>query len=93
MLERQPRDAFLLYGVAMEYRKRAAFDLAVEFFKKAIEVDPGYCYAYFHQGQTFEMMKQPQAAAEVYRQGIAAAERTGDAHALEELQAALDLLE
>lgn len=92
MLEREPRDAFLLYGIAMEHRKLKAFEQAIEYFDRALQVDPGYCYAYFHRGQTHEQMGHPNAAKQSYRDGMAAARRVGDAHALEELQSALDLL-
>jgi tetratricopeptide (TPR) repeat protein len=92
MLAREPRDPFLLYGIAMEYKKLRAFDRAVEFFNRTIEVDPAYCYAYFHRGQTLELAGNASAARESYREGIAAADRAGDAHATEELQAALDML-
>lgn len=92
IMDRQPRDPLLLYGIAMEYRKLKAFDRAIEYFNKVIEVDPGYCYAYFHRGQTQELMTDPEAAKSSYRAGIVAAQRVGDAHAREELQAALDLL-
>jgi tetratricopeptide (TPR) repeat protein len=92
MLRAQPRDAFLLYAIAMEHRKAGEFEPAIQHFRQAIEVDPGYCYAYFHLGQTLAEMQQPDAARAAFREGIAAAERVGDAHAREELTAALDLL-
>ena len=92
LLARQPGDAFLLYGIAMEYRKLRDFERAVDFFNRTIEVDPAYCYAYFHRGQTHELAGDAAAARQSYRDGIAAAERAGDAHAKEELQAALEML-
>src|SRR5262249_10778029 len=51
MLDRQPRDAFLLYGLGMEYKKLGDPSKAIEYFDKVIEVDPNYCYAYYQKGQ------------------------------------------
>ena len=92
LLEREPRDPFLLYGIGMEYKKLAAPDKAIEFFDRTLAVDPSYCYAYFQRGQVYEQNANPAAARESYRTGIAAAAQAGDAHAQEELQAALDMI-
>src|SRR3954454_24037900 len=93
MLEREPRDAFLLYGVALEYKKMNEPAKAVEFLDRVIGVDPGYCYAYHQKGLTFESTGDVEAAKRAYRDGIAAAQRKGDAHAAEEIGAALSLIE
>ena len=93
MLEMEPRDAFLLYGMGMEYKKLTDYARAIEHFDRVIEVDPNYCYAYFQRGQTHELLGQSEAASASYRAGIEAAERARDAHAKEELTAALEMLE
>ena len=93
MLEKQPRDAFLLYGLGMEYKKLKDYARAIEHFERVIEVDASYCYAYFQRGQAYELLGQSEAAKQSYRAGVAAAEQVGDAHAKEELQAALDMVE
>jgi tetratricopeptide (TPR) repeat protein len=92
MLQREPADPFLLYGIGMEYKKLQQFDRAIEYFSRVIEVDPAYCYAYFQRGQTQEQLGLTDAAKLSYHQGVDAAARAGDAHAREELQAALDML-
>ena len=91
MLAKEPRDAFLLYGIGMELKKLKDFGRAIAHFGRVIEVDPGYCYAYFQRGQTHELLGQSEAAKQSYREGIDAAERAGDAHAKEELQATLEM--
>jgi Tfp pilus assembly protein PilF len=93
MLEKEPHDAFLLYALGMEYKKRQDLARAIEHFDRVIEVDSNYCYAYFQRGQAHELLGQSEAARQSYRDGIAAAERAGDAHAKEELTAALEMLE
>ena len=93
MLEKEPNDAFLLYGLALEYKKRQEFDEAMKWLGRVIAVDPGYCYAYYQRGLVQEMQGDVEAAKRSYREGIAAAERKGDAHAREELSAALQQVE
>ena len=92
MLAKSPNDPFLLYGIAMEHKKAGYTAHALEFLERTIAVDPGYCYAYYQQGQVREMAGDEPAARQAYQAGIAAATQKGDAHARGELEAALDLL-
>jgi Tfp pilus assembly protein PilF len=93
MLEKEPNDVFLLYGIAMEHRKLADYSKALEYLSRVIALDPGYCYAYHQRGMIFEAMGDMQSARKAYREGIEAAKAKGDAHAQEELQAALELIQ
>ena len=93
MLERTPDDAFLLYGIALEYKKTKEPELAMKYLQRVIEVDPGYCYAYFQRGQIQESMGDIEAAKSTYLAGIDAAGRKGDAHARSELEGALSMIE
>lgn len=93
MLQRQPDDPFLLYGLAMEYRKAGDADKALEFFNHVLRHDPNYCYAYYQRAQVHESLGDVEAARRSLREGVEAARRSGDAHALSEVQAALTLLE
>ena len=93
MLEKQPQDTFLLYGIGMEYRKLKAAEKAIEYFDRVLGVDSAYCYAYFQKGQVYEQMGRNDQARGSYYQGIAAARKAGDAHAQGELEAALSMLE
>src|SRR5688572_4705288 len=54
MLEAAPDDTFLLYGIGMEYKKAGDPERAVEHFNRVLQIDPGYCYAYYQRGQTAE---------------------------------------
>ena len=92
MLEREPRDSFLLYGVAMEYKRDGEGKQAIAYFTRVIEVDPNHCYAYYQRGQAQEQQGDLAAARQSYLDGIAAAVRAGDTHAQSELQAALQML-
>jgi tetratricopeptide (TPR) repeat protein len=92
LLQRQPRDAFLLYGVGMEYKKLGDLGRAVEYFDQVIAVDPNYCYAYYQRGQTLEIAGDNAGATKSYEAGIEAAQRSGDTHARGEIEAALQML-
>jgi tetratricopeptide (TPR) repeat protein len=92
MVAQNPTDSFARYGLAMEYRNGGDLETAVREFRSLIEVNPNYGYAYFHCGQTLERLGRLEDAAATYREGIDAANRSGDQHAKSEIQGALDLL-
>jgi tetratricopeptide (TPR) repeat protein len=93
MLDRDPSDAFLLYGIALEHKKLGDSVKAVEFLDRVIALDPGYCYAYFQKGQVQESLGETVAARTSYERGVEAAKQKGDAHAQSELEGALSMLE
>jgi Flp pilus assembly protein TadD len=87
-----PQDAFLRYGLAMEYRNAGDLESALREFQGLMEGNPDYCATYFHAGQTLERLGRTEEARAVYQKGIEATTRKGDLHARSELQGALDLL-
>ena len=92
MLERNPGDSFARYGLAMEYKGAADWESAMREFRALIAENPDYHAAYFHGGQTLERMGHEEEARAMYREGVEAAARAGNAHAKAEMQGALDLL-
>jgi len=92
MVAQNPNDSFSRYGLAMEYRNGGDLEGAVREFRELIAINPNYCYAYFHGGQTLEKLGRLEEAGALYRDGIEAAVRAGDQHARSEIQGALDLL-
>lgn len=93
LLERDPNDAFVLYGIAMEHKKAGRHEQAIEFFNRVIGVDAGYCYAYHQRGLVFEALNDMESAKRSYQEGVAAAKTKGDAHAAEEISAALAMIQ
>jgi tetratricopeptide (TPR) repeat protein len=89
LLEANPANTFARYGLAMEYVKSGSLDQAMTEFDAVLATDPGYAAAYYHGGQALEKLGRFDDAREFYRRGIASVR---DAHALSELQAALDIL-
>jgi len=92
ILAQNPSDALARYGLAMEYVKTGAYELAVAEFRELAIRKPDHAYACFHAGQTLEKLGRKDEARAMYAQGIEAAARKGDTHARDELQAALDQL-
>jgi Tfp pilus assembly protein PilF len=93
MLQKEPNDTFLLYGLALEYKKADDSPHALEYLDRVIGLDGGYCYAYHQKGLIHESAGNLDAAKIAYRQGIEAAKKTGDQHARQELEAALEVIE
>jgi len=93
MLERQPNDAFLLYGLAMEHKKSGNLEIALQQLEKVIQIDPNHGYAFFQRGQIEESRGDIAAARSAYSDGIIAATKSGDSHARSELEGALSMIE
>lgn len=93
LLAADPSDTFVLYGLAQEHAKRGEFSRAVEFYDRCLQVDPAYCYAYFHKARALQSQGNVAEALAAVQAGIAKARATGDAHAASELSGLLDELE
>jgi tetratricopeptide (TPR) repeat protein len=88
-IERSPDDPFPRYGLAMEYCNQGRKDDARQAFEQLMERFPDYVPAYLMAGGNLAELGDGATAAAVYRRGIEAATRAGDAHARGELEAAL----
>jgi Tfp pilus assembly protein PilF len=88
-LRADPADAFTRFALAQEYLKRGQPEQALGFFEALVRDHPDYVGTYYHLGKLYETLGRPEAAADSYRSGIAAATRAGDSHARAELQGAL----
>ena len=90
LLEREPDDVFLNFGLAMEYTKAARHADAVAQFERIHRIDPSYIPAYFQKGNTLIAAGDEAGARSALQQGIAVARQVGDQHAVGEMT---DLLE
>lgn len=91
-LEQNPGDAFARYGLAMEYSRLGQNDIALEQFRRLLELHPDYTNAYFMAAQTLERAGRTAEARTMLETGIAAAKRTGNKHALSEMSGMLEEL-
>ncbi len=92
MLKEDPRDTFLNFGLAMEYVKAGRSQEAVAQFERVIEFNPDEVAAYFQQGKTLVALGRIDQAKTALAQGIAAAERLGNTHAVAEMNELLTAL-
>jgi predicted Zn-dependent protease len=87
ILTQNPQDAFARYGLAMEYVAQTRIPEALAEFDKLIALNPDYVPAYQMSAQTMAANHMTQQAIERLHQGIATANRTGNQHALAEMDA------
>lgn len=89
ILEQSPNDAFARYGLAMEYSKSGEVEQAMAEFQKLLTAHPEYTAGYFMAAQTLASASRTDEAKKMLAEGIASARRTGNAHALSEMEAML----
>ena len=87
--EEDPKDSFVLFALASEYRKLGELEQALTFFRRLEESDPIYVGLYYHLGKLLEQLNRKQDAMGVYKKGIEIAQLVQDFHARSELQSAL----
>jgi len=92
LLNADPNDAFVLYGIAQEHAKAGDHKEACEFYDRCLASDPTYLYAYYHKAVVQRDENETAAAEKTLNDGIARAKTAGDAKALSELSSLLDSL-
>lgn len=89
-LEQNPGDAFARYGLAMEYSNAGQTEQALAEFNKLLELHPDYANGYFMAAQTLERNGRTAEAKKMLENGVEAARRTGNKHALSEMSGMLE---
>ena len=92
MLAEDPDDPFLRYGLAMEHISTGDDLSAVNCLQDLVAVAPDYVPAYQQLGQTLLRQGRTAEARQAWRQGVEAAQKTGNLHARDEMQGFLDSL-
>ncbi len=92
LLEQDPGNSFVRYGLAQAYAGSGRLREAAEAYRQLVDTDPLYVAAYYHGGQTLEKLGLAEDARGLYTLGLDACLRKGDMHTRSEIQAALDLL-
>lgn len=87
------KDPFAWYALANEYAGQGRTDDALRTFEKLRELDASYVPQYLMCGQMLVNQKRPDEARTWLTQGVAAAQKAGNTHALSELQNVLATLE
>lgn len=84
-----PADGFARYGLAMECASQGDTAAAIENYEKLLSTHPDYVSGYFQYGQLLARLSRTDEARRTLRNGIEAAQRTGDQHAASEMESAL----
>jgi tetratricopeptide (TPR) repeat protein len=88
----KPTDAFARYGLALECVKLGDDTAATDHFQKLLETHPEYVAGYYQFGQLLARLGRLDEARKLLSDGIIVAQKSGDMHARDEMQAALTLL-
>lgn len=89
ILAQSPDDAFARYGLALEYANSGQTEDALREFATIREKTPDYVAAYQMAAQTLITAGRTDEARPLLEQGIAAAQRTRNQHAANEMQGML----
>lgn len=90
ILEAEPTDPFVLYGIAQELANGEKFNEAVAYYDRCLAADPAYLYAYYHKAAAQGELRDHAGAAATLKAGMKAARSAGDAKALSEMQTLMD---
>jgi len=93
ILALDPRNSFARYGIAMELANRGEINAAMAEFDRLLADDPDYTPGYFMSAQTLAGAGKKPEAIDRLRAGIACAARSGNSHALNEMQTMLGEME
>jgi predicted Zn-dependent protease len=93
ILALDPKNSFARYGIAIELANRGEIAAALAEFDTLLTSDPDYTAGYFMSAQTLVGADRKNEAIERLKAGIGCAARSGNSHALSEMQAMLDELE
>lgn len=88
----RPSDAFARYGLALECVRLDDDQAAATHFEHLMQNHPEYVAGYFQYGQFLAKMGRDAEARKILSDGIVVAQRAGDIHARDEMQAALNAL-
>jgi predicted Zn-dependent protease len=87
ILTQDPTNAFARYGLAMEHNTQGNTEAALAEFNTCIQNNPDYVPAYQMSVQTLAKAGRTEEALTRLHEGIAAANRTNNQHALAEMEA------
>jgi len=89
MLDQQPEDAMVWYGLATEYSKLGSWKEAADALQNVIRLNPDYTAAYQMLGTALINLGDTDEARKVWSLGLEAAGRTGAWKARQHLESLL----
>jgi predicted Zn-dependent protease len=89
MLQAQPDEVMVWYGLGTEYSKLGNWAEAADALRNVIRLNPDYTAAYQMLGTALTNLGDPDAARQAWSQGLEAAGRTGAWKARQHLESLL----
>ncbi len=86
LLEQDPDDSFLSYGIALEHISTGNYEEAERYLSSIIKIDPDYVPAYMQLAQVYENLNLIDKAKNIYKDGIEIARKNNDSHAAVEME-------
>ena len=92
LVTQKPDDAFSRYALAIECTNSGDAAAAAEHFRTLLQRNADYVPAYLMFAQMLVKESRPDEARQILQQGISAASKAGNGHALSEMEALLSEL-
>lgn len=92
VIELDPADVLGYFSLGNAYLDAYKKDLARQTFEKAVQVDPEHSSSFYGLGQAWEALGNKEKAIEIYKQGIAVADKKGDMMTQRKMEARLRTL-
>lgn len=86
LLEQEPHDTMLLFGLGNEYCSLGQWAEAMPYFEAAVQVDPEYAAVYVYLARAYEETNQPDMVRQTIERGWGPAVRSGDKNLIAELE-------
>ena len=86
LLEQDPDDSFLLYGIALEHISEDNYEEAEKYLTSLQKKDPDYVPAYMQLAYVYENLNLIDKAKNIYKEGIEIARKNNDSHAADEME-------
>ena len=93
ILQKEPDDVFLNFGLSMALAAAGRPQEALERFERTLALDPDYVPAHFQKGRLLADVGRTEDAREALEHGIEVARKVGDEHAKGEMGEFLVMLE
>ena len=84
-IEKEPKNPFNLYALALEYQNQDK-EKASFYFNKLLEAHKDYLPTYYHAAIFFADLEQYQKADKIFSEGIELAKTQNNSHAQKELE-------
>ena len=86
LLEQEPHDTMLLFGLGNEYFGLGQYAEAIPYFEEATRVDPEYAAVYVYLARAYEETNQLDMVRQTVERGWGPAVRSGDRNLITELE-------